>query len=158
MQIISPCLWFDSQAEDAARFYTSIFKNSRIKSISRYGDEGFGEKGKVMTVIFDLEGEEFMALNGGPVYTFSPATSFFVNCANQAEIDHLWSKLTDGGQEMQCGWLTDKFGVTWQIVPTALGAMMKDPDPEKVNRVTHAMLQMVKLDLGALQSAYEGKG
>jgi predicted 3-demethylubiquinone-9 3-methyltransferase (glyoxalase superfamily) len=155
MQKITPFLWFDNQAEEAVNFYTSIFKNSRIGSISRYGEEGPGGKGKVMTAIFQLDGQEFMALNGGPVFTFSPAISFFVNCETQEEVDELWEKLSEGGEKGQCGWLKDKFGVSWQIVPTILGELLNDPDAEKASRVTKAMLQMNKLDIKILKQAYE---
>ena len=158
MQKIIPFLWFTDQAEEAVNFYTSIFKNSRITGITRMGDEVPGPKGKVMTATFQLAGQEFMALNGGPVegFQFSGAISFFINCENQTEVDELWKKLTsDGGKESQCGWLTDKFGVTWQIVPTALGELLGDKDPVKVQRVTHAMLQMKKLDIAVLKKAYD---
>jgi predicted 3-demethylubiquinone-9 3-methyltransferase (glyoxalase superfamily) len=155
MQKMLPCLWFDGQAEEAARFYTSIFKNSKITSMSRYGDEGPGPKGSVMVATFELDGEQFMALNGGPEFKFTPAISFFVNCETQEEVDDLWERLSEGGRKDQCGWLTDKFGVSWQIVPTILGQFMTDKDPEKVRRVTQAMLQMKKLDIAGLKAAYE---
>ena len=158
MQKIVPFLWFEDRAEEAVNFYTSLFKNSKVGSITRMGEEVPGPKGKVMTATFQLNGQEFMALNGGPLegFKFNGAISFFVNCETQAEVDELWGKLTaDGGQESQCGWLTDKFGVTWQIVPTALGEMLGDKDPAKVQRVTHAMLQMKKLDVAVLKRAYE---
>ncbi len=155
MQKITPFLWFDHQAEEAANFYTAIFKDSKIGAVARYGDEGPGEKGTVMTVTFQLQGQEFMALNGGPEFAFSPAISFFVNCETQEEVDELWEKLSEGGEKQPCGWLRDQFGVTWQIVPTALGEMMSDPDAEKVRRVVKAMLQMSKLDIAALRRAYE---
>jgi predicted 3-demethylubiquinone-9 3-methyltransferase (glyoxalase superfamily) len=155
MQKITPFLWFDDQAEEAVGFYVSIFKNSRISSITRYGEEGPGPQGTVMTAAFEIDGQEFMALNGGPVFTFTPAISFFVSCETQEEVDHYWEKLLDGGQPEQCGWLRDRFGVSWQIVPAVLGEMMQDKDPEKVRRVTAAMLRMVKLDIAALRQAYE---
>ena len=155
MQKITPFLWFDHQAEEAANFYTAIFKDSKIGTVARYGDEGPGEKGTVMTVTFQLQGQEFMALNGGPEFAFSPAISFFVNCETQEEVDELWEKLSEGGEKQPCGWLSDQFGVTWQIVPTALGEMMSDSDAEKVRRVVKAMLQMSKLDIAALRRAYE---
>jgi predicted 3-demethylubiquinone-9 3-methyltransferase (glyoxalase superfamily) len=155
MQKIAPCMWFDNQAEEAVRFYTAIFKNARITGMSRYGEGGPGQAGTVMTVTFELNGQEFMALNGGPYFQFSPAISFFVSCETQEEVDDYWEKLSEGGQTEQCGWLRDRFGVSWQIVPTALGEMMQDPDPEKVRRVTQAMLQMVKLDIAGLRLAYE---
>ncbi len=156
MPKIFPFLWFDSQAEEAVMFYTSIFKNSKIGSVSRYGDAGPGPKGSVMVMEFDLEGQKFTALNGGPVYHFTPAISFFVNCETQEEVDFLWEKLSQGGEVEQCGWLKDKFGVSWQIVPTILGQLMSDPDPEKATRVTQAMLKMIKLDIAELKRAYQG--
>jgi len=155
MQKITPFLWFDDQAEQAVKFYTSIFKNSKIGTITRYGEQGPGQPGTVMSATFFLEGQEFMALNGGPEFSFTPAISFFVHCETQEEIDDLWEKLSDGGQVQQCGWLTDKFGVTWQIVPSILGHLLNDPDPQKSSSVTRAMLQMVKLDIGLLKQAYE---
>ena len=155
MQKIIPFLWFDSQAEEAANFYVSIFKNSTIKSVSRYGEGGPGLKGSVMSVTFQLEGQDFMALNGGPLFSFTPAVSFFVNCETQQEIDELWAKLTAGGEEVRCGWLKDKFGLSWQIIPTALGQMLQDPDPEKSKRVMQALMQMNKLDIATLKRAYE---
>jgi predicted 3-demethylubiquinone-9 3-methyltransferase (glyoxalase superfamily) len=157
MQKITPFLWFDNNAEEAAQFYTSVFKNSRILSVSRYGDAGPGPKGSVMVVSFQLEGQQFTALNGGPLFKFSEAFSFVVSCENQQEIDYYWNKLTSGGgQESQCGWLKDKFGFSWQIVPTALGKLMSDKDPKKANRVMQALLQMKKLDLATLEQAAEG--
>jgi predicted 3-demethylubiquinone-9 3-methyltransferase (glyoxalase superfamily) len=159
MQKITPFLWFDDKAEEAANYYTSIFNNSRIESITRYGAEGAEVSGRpegtAMTVTFHLDGQDFMALNGGPQFTFSPATSFLVNCETQEEVDHLWDKLSEGGETQQCGWLTDKYGVTWQIVPTVLGELMQDQDPEKSGRVMQAMLQMVKIDIAGLRRAYE---
>ena len=155
-QKITPFLWFDDQAEEAAQFYTSIFKNSKILNVSRYGEAGPGQKGSVMVVSFQLEGQQFTALNGGPRFKFSEAFSFVVNCENQQEIDHYWTKLTsNGGQESQCGWLKDKFGFSWQIVPTALGKLMSG-DPQKANRVMHALLQMKKLDIATLEEASAG--
>jgi predicted 3-demethylubiquinone-9 3-methyltransferase (glyoxalase superfamily) len=154
MQKITPFLWFDGKAEEAANFYMSAFKNSKIVSVMRYGEAGPGPKGTVMGVTFQLDGQEFIALNGGPQYTFSPAISLFVNCQTQQEVDQLWEKLSEGGQEQRCGWLTDKYGVTWQIVPTVLGEMLQDKDPEKSKRVMKAMLQMVKLDIDGLKRAY----
>jgi len=159
MQKITPFLWFDNQAEEAVKFYTSIFKNSKVKSMNRYGEEGAKAagrpKGSVMTVVFELEGQEFIALNGGPVFTFSPAISFVVNCKTQREVDELWEKLSEGGEKVQCGWLKDKYGVSWQIVPTVLGEMLNDPDPEKSRRVMEAMLKMKKIDIAGLKRAYE---
>lgn len=157
MQKIMPCLWFDHQAEEAANFYGSIFEDSRILEVARYGEGGPMPAGTVLTVTFTLQGQEFMALNGGPHFQFSPAISFYVNCESQEEVDRLWERLLDGGEEEQCGWLKDRYGVSWQIVPTVLGEMMNDPDPEKVQRVTAAMLKMVKLDIAGLERAYAGE-
>jgi predicted 3-demethylubiquinone-9 3-methyltransferase (glyoxalase superfamily) len=154
MQKIIPCLWFNNQAEDAARFYTSIFKNSKLDQISYYGDAGPRLKGPVLTVTFEINGQEMMALNGGPEYKFTPAISLFVNCEDQQEVDYFWEKLSEGGEKGPCGWLTDKFGVSWQIVPTILGVLMSDKDEKKSARVLQAMLQMSKLDINALQKAY----
>jgi len=159
MQKITPFLWFNDRAEEAAKFYVSLFKNSKIATVARYGEDGAKAtgrpKGTVMTVVFQLDGQEFMALNGGPTYTFSPAVSFMVNCETQEEIDRLWDALTKGGQPVQCGWLTDKYGLSWQIVPTILGKYMQDKDPRKSERVMKAMLQMVKMDIQGLIRAYE---
>jgi len=154
MQKITPFLWFDDKAEEAANFYTSIFKNSKIVSVSRYGEAGPRPEGMAMTVTFQLHGQEFTALNGGPEFTFSPAISFFVNCETQEEVDELWEKLSEGG-EGECGWLKDKYGVSWQIIPSALMEMLQDKDPEKSRRVMEAMLQMQKIDIKALRQAYE---
>jgi predicted 3-demethylubiquinone-9 3-methyltransferase (glyoxalase superfamily) len=154
MQKITPFLWFDNQAEEAANFYTSIFKNAKIGEISRYGEGGPGPAGQAMTLTFELNGQEFMALNGGPVYKFTPAVSFFVTCETQAEVDHYWEKLSAGGEQVQCGWLTDKFGISWQIVPRILGELLGDKDPVKAKRVMEAMLKMVKLDIEGLKKAY----
>jgi len=155
MQKITPFLWFDDQAEEAARFYVSIFRNSRLGAISRYGEAGPGPKGTVMVARFELEGQEFLALNGGPQFSFSPAVSFVVNCESQDEVDHYWEKLSEGGEEVQCGWLRDRYGLSWQVVPTILGKLMQDKDPEKAGRVMQAMLQMKKIDIAGLQRAYE---
>jgi predicted 3-demethylubiquinone-9 3-methyltransferase (glyoxalase superfamily) len=155
MQKITPFLWFDDQAEQAVKFYTSIFKNSKIGSISRYGDAGPGEKGKVMSATFQLGGQEFMALNGGPVFKFSQAISFYVNCETQAEVDLFWEKLSEGGEKQQCGWLKDKFGVSWQIVPTVLGELLNDSNVQKSQKVMQAMLKMEKLDIQGLKLAYK---
>ena len=155
LQRITPCLWFDDQAEEAMKFYTSVFKNSKIGNITRYGEEGPGPVEKVMTGTFQLDGQEFMALNGGPVFSFSPAISFFVNCQTQEEVDYYWEKLSEGGEKGQCGWLQDKFGISWQIVPSILGVLINDPDAEKSRKVTKAMLQMRKLDIEGLKLAYE---
>ena len=154
MKKITPCLWFDGNAEEAMNFYISIFKNFKVGEVMRYGDAGPGPKGSVLTVAFELEGQEFIALNGGPMYQFSPAVSFFVNCDTQEEIDEFWEKLSEDGQTQQCGWLTDKYGVTWQIVPRMLGTMLQDEDAAKSKRVMQAMLKMTKLDIALLQQAY----
>lgn len=155
MQKIKPFLWFDGKAEEAANLYVSLFKNSRITNISRYGEEGPGPAGSAMVVSFELDGQEFLALNGGPHFSFTPAVSFLINCETQEEVDELWEKLSEGGETNQCGWLTDKFGLSWQVVPTALGDMMSDEDEEKAGRVMHAMLQMEKIDIATLKRAYE---
>jgi predicted 3-demethylubiquinone-9 3-methyltransferase (glyoxalase superfamily) len=159
MQKITPCLWFDNQAEEAVNFYVSIFKNSKIVSIARYGEAGAEvsgrPKGTVMTALFQLDGQEFMALNGGPQFKFSEAISFIVNCRAQKEIDEFWKKLSEGGEEGPCGWLKDKYGMSWQIVPTVLGKMLKDKDAEKSERVMKAMLQMKKIDVQKLKQAFE---
>ncbi len=157
MQKISPFLWFDDKAEEAMNFYVSIFKNSKIVNVSRYGEGGPGPKGMVMTGTFELEGQKFMALNGGPHFKFSPAISFFVNCETQTEVDELWEKLSEGGEKQRCGWVTDKFGVSWQIIPAALGKMLSNPDPVKSKNVMNAMLQMDKIDIARLKQAYEQK-
>ena len=153
LQKITPCLWFDHQAEEAARFYTSLFKNSRIDAVTRYGEAGPGPKGGVMTVAFELDGQKFMALNGGPLFKFTEAVSFVVNCENQQEVDEMWDKLSSGGEE-QCGWVKDKYGLSWQIVPTVLLEMMQDEDAGRKERVMRAMLQMKKLDVAGLEAAY----
>ncbi len=158
MQAISPFLWFDSQAEEAAEFYTSVFRNSRILSTTRYPEGSPGEAGTVMTVRFVLDGEEFTALNGGPIFRFTPAISFVVSCPDQAEVDRLWTVLTaDGGEEGQCGWLTDRFGLSWQIVPEGMYALFSSPDSEAVRRANAAMLKMSRLDLAAMQRAFDGE-
>jgi predicted 3-demethylubiquinone-9 3-methyltransferase (glyoxalase superfamily) len=157
MPKITPFLWFDNNAEEAMKFYTSIFKNSKIGEIQRYGEAGPGPKGQLMTGTFQIEGQEFMALNGGPTYKFSPAISFFVSCETQAEVDELWEKLSAGGAEVQCGWIKDKFGVSWQIIPKVLGELLGNKDPRKSQRVMKAMLKMVKIDVEGLKRAYEGK-
>jgi predicted 3-demethylubiquinone-9 3-methyltransferase (glyoxalase superfamily) len=154
MQKITPFLWFDGTAEEAMNFYTSIFKNSKKGHVSRYGEAGPGSKGTVMSATFELEGQQFMALNGGPHFKFSPAISFLVDCKTQQEVDELWAKLSEGGQIQQCGWLTDKFGLTWQIVPSILGELLGDKDPAKSQRVMKAMMQMKKLDIDGLKRAY----
>jgi predicted 3-demethylubiquinone-9 3-methyltransferase (glyoxalase superfamily) len=156
MQKITPFLWFEDQAEEAANFYTSIFKNSKLGSVTRYGEGGPGPEGSAMTVSFELEGLQFTALNGGPEFNFTEAVSFLVDCKSQEEVDYLWEKLSEGGEEGPCGWLKDKFGLSWQIIPTALTEMLNDPDPEKARRVTEAMLQMKKIDVPTLEQAYAG--
>ena len=157
MQPITPFLWFDSQAQEAAEFYVSVFPDSEILSLARYGDAGPGPAGSVMVVGFALRGQEFNALNGGPVCQFNPAISFVVDCETQEEVDHYWDAMTaDGGQPVQCGWLTDKFGVSWQIVPRRLNELMASPDPAVAKRVTEAMLKMVKLDIAELERAAQG--
>ena len=155
MQKITPFLWFDDQAEEAINFYTSLFKNSKINSVSRYGEGGPGKPGTVMTASFELDGQEFMALNGGPEYQFTPAVSFYVNCQDQAEVDALWEKLSEGGEKGPCGWLKDRYGVSWQIIPTALGELLGDKDPLKAQRVMAAMLSMSKIEVAELRRAYE---
>jgi predicted 3-demethylubiquinone-9 3-methyltransferase (glyoxalase superfamily) len=158
MQKITPFLWFDNQAEEAVDLYVSIFKNSRIDSITRYGPGGPGPEGSVMTIAFQLDGQDFVALNGGPVFTFTPAISFYVSCRSQEEVDDLWEKLSTGGAEEQCGWLKDRFGVSWQVVPKQIGDYLGGPDPEGAARANAAMLQMQRLDVEALRLAYEGVG
>ena len=154
MQKITPFLWFDNNAEEAMNFYTSIFKNSRIEMIRRYGKAGPGPEGTVMTGSFQLDGQQFMALNGGPIFKFTEAISLFVNCENQEEVDYFWEKLSEGGKESQCGWLKDKFGLSWQIVPSVLGKFLGDKDPAKSRRVMQAMMQMGRIDIAALEKAY----
>jgi len=154
MQKITPFLWFDNHAEEAANFYVSIFKNSRIVNLSRWGDAGPGPKGAVMSVTFELNGQEFMALNGGPTFAFSPAISFFVKCETQQEVDEFWEKLSQGGKKERCGWLKDQFGLSWQIIPNVLGRMLQEKDPRKSQRVMKAMMQMDKIDIQGLQQAY----
>lgn len=159
---ITPCLWFDSQAEDAAKFYTAVFENSRITAVSRYGEAGREihgkEPGSVLTVAFELDGHPFTALNGGPVFQFNEAISFEVGCETQEDVDHYWAKLGEGGDERahQCGWLKDKFGVSWQVVPTILSKLLSDPDAARSQRVMAALLQMKKLDIAGLQRAFDG--
>ncbi|HEV2177179.1 MAG TPA: VOC family protein [Terriglobia bacterium] len=155
MPKITPFLWFDHQAEEAAKFYTLVFKNSKIRSISRYGEGSPGPVGTVMTVGFELDGQPFTALNGGPLFKFNESISFVVNCDTQEEVDEFWQKLSEGGSEIQCGWLKDKFGLSWQIVPTALIEMLQDKDAERSKRVMQAMLKMKKIDIKCLKQAYE---
>jgi predicted 3-demethylubiquinone-9 3-methyltransferase (glyoxalase superfamily) len=157
MQKITPFLWFDGKAEEAMNFYVSIFKNSKVGRVARYGEAGPGPKGTAMSVTFELDGQEFFALNGGPLFSFTPAISFFVNCETQQEVDELWEKLSAGGEKSRCGWLKDKYGLSWQIIPSALGRMLQDKDAAKAKRVMNAMLQMDKIDISRLQQAY-GQG
>ncbi|MEK6819086.1 MAG: VOC family protein [Nanoarchaeota archaeon] len=161
MQKITPFLWFDNQAEEAVNFYVSIFKHSKILSVSRYDKEGAKASGRaegsVMVISFQLNGQEFMALNGGPIFKFTEAISFTVNCETQEELDEFWSKLSKGGQEVECGWLKDKYGLSWQINPITLGKMLSDKDPEKSKRVMKAMLQMKKIDINKLKHAYDNR-
>ena len=158
MQKITTFLWFDKEAEEAAKFYTSIFSDSRIKEVSRYGEAGPGPKGSVMVVTLELQGQEFMLLNGGPEFKFTEAISLMINCESQEEIDRFWAKLSDGGEEGPCGWLKDRYGVSWQVTPRVLLEMQRDPDRERANRVVKAMLQMGKIDIKALEDAYAEVG
>ena len=155
MPKISPFLWFDTQAEEAAHHYTSIFPNSRITSVARYGEGGPGPKGSVMTVSFELDGQQVTALNGGPQFKFSEAISLLVDCKTQEEVDRYWNKLSEGGEPGPCGWLKDRYGLSWQIVPSVLGQLLNDPDPKRAKRVVAAMMQMKKLDIAALERAHE---
>ena len=157
MQKITPFLWFDGNAEEAINFYVAIFKNSKILSVARYGNAGPGPKGTVMTAAFQLDGQEFVALNGGPQFKFTEAISFWVRCETQEEIDEMWEKLSAGGAKSRCGWLKDKYGVSWQVVPPILGEMLQDKDAEKSQRVMAAMMQMDKIDISLLRKAYEGQ-
>lgn len=152
----TPCLWFDSQGEEAAQFYVAVFPNSRIVKVSRYGPDPPGAPGSVMTVDFELDGQRFVALNGGPQFTFSEAISFQIPCADQAEVDHYWNALTEGGEESQCGWLKDQFGLFWQVIPNRLPELLGDPDPDRANRAMQAMLQMRKLDIAEIERAADG--
>ena len=156
MPKITPFLWFDTQAEEAANFYVSIFKSSKVIKTTRYGEAGPGPKGSAMTVVFELDGQKFIALNGGPHFKFTEAISFSVDCKTQEEVDTFWEKLSEGGQESQCGWLKDKYGLSWQINPTALGELLGDPDPQKAKRAMEAMLKMKKIDIAALKKAADG--
>ena len=155
MQKITPFLWFDGKAEEAMNFYVSVFKNSKVVSGTRYGEGGPGPKGTVMSATFQLDGQDFFALNGGPQFKFSPAISFFVNCETQQEVDELWEKLSEGGGKHRCGWLWDKYGLSWQVIPSVLGKMLGDKDAEKAKRVMQAMLQMDKIDINGLKQAYD---
>ena len=157
MQKITPFLWFNNQAEEAMNFYTSVFNDSKVGEVRRYKAAGPGPEGSVMTASFELLGQQFIALNGGPMFKFSPATSFFVTCETQEEVDYYWEKLGEGGRTNQCGWLDDKFGVTWQIVPAMLDKVLQGGVPEKANRAMQAMMKMTKLDIQKLQDAYDGK-
>ena len=154
----TPCLWFDTQGEDAAKFYTSVFPNSRVTAVTRYGEAGPRPAGMALTVEFELDGQAYTALNGGPEFTFSEAISFQVDCKDQDEVDHYWTKLSEGGEEGPCGWLKDKFGLSWQVVPRALPELLGDPDQEKAQRVMAAMMGMKKIDVAGLQRAYDGAG
>ncbi len=156
MQKITPFLWFDNNAEDAMNFYTSIFRNSKVLTVSRYGEAGPGPAGAVMTAEFELEGQEFVALNGGPRFKFTEAISFVVNCETQEEVDNFWEKLSEGGEKSRCGWLKDKFGLWWQVVPVILAELMSDPDPEKSKRVMQSMLTMDKIEIEPLKRAHAG--
>lgn len=156
MKKITPFLWFDGKAEEAMNFYVSVFKNSKVVSVSRYGEGGPAPKGTAMSVKFHLDGQDFIGLNGGPLFAFSPAISFFVDCETQQEVDELWEKLSNGGEIQRCGWLKDKYGLSWQIIPSVLGKMLGDKDPGKASRVMKAMLQMNKIDIKILEQAYEG--
>jgi len=157
LQKITPFLWFDSKAEEAMNFYVSLFKNSKVVSVTRYGEAGPGPKGTVMSATFQLDGLDFFALNGGPQFKFTPAISLFVNCETQQEVDELWEKLSEGGRTDQCGWLQDRYGLSWQIIPTLLGKLLQDKDPRKSQRVMKAMLQMTKIDIKKLTQAYDQK-
>ena len=156
MQKITPFLWFDGKAEEAMNFYVSIFKNAKVGKVTRYPEGGPAPAGTVLTCSFQLDGQEFIALNAGPMFSFTPAISFSVDCKSQEEVDHYWEKLSEGGQKERCGWLKDKFGLSWQISPTVLGELMGDKDPEKAKRVMQAMMQMDKIDIAKLKQAYEG--
>jgi predicted 3-demethylubiquinone-9 3-methyltransferase (glyoxalase superfamily) len=153
---ITTCLWFDTRAEEAAEFYVSVFDGSKVLSVARYGDGGPGPAGQAMTVQFEIEGRTFTALNGGPAFSFNEAVSFVIDCASQEEVDRYWAALADGGTESQCGWLKDRYGVSWQVVPSVLGQLVGGPDPEGAQRAMQAMLGMQKLDIAALQKAYDG--
>ncbi len=155
MQKITPFLWYDGNAEEAMNLYVSVFKNSKIVSVTRYGDAGAGPKGTVMSATFQLEGQQFYALNGGPQYKFTPTISLFVNCETQQEVDELWDKLSAGGRKDRCGWLQDKYGLSWQIIPSILGRMLQDKNPKKSQNVMKAMLQMDKIDIAKLKQAYD---
>jgi predicted 3-demethylubiquinone-9 3-methyltransferase (glyoxalase superfamily) len=157
MQKITTFLWFDNQAEEAANFYTSLFKDSRVVNVHRYGPAGPGDEGSVMLVTFELCGQQFHALNGGPEYRFTPATSLYVDCSSQEEVDELWARFTDGGREVACGWLTDRYGLSWQIVPRRMTELLNDPDPGRADRAMKAMLSMTKLDVAVIEAAADGR-
>jgi predicted 3-demethylubiquinone-9 3-methyltransferase (glyoxalase superfamily) len=154
---ITPFLWYDNQAEEAASFYVSLFPNSRVKGVTRYGEAGPGEPGSVMTVDFELQGQPFVALNGGPEFKFTEAISFLINCETQSEVDELWEKLSEGGEKGPCGWLRDRYGISWQVVPVLLEQLIRDPDPEKSQRVMRAMMEMGKIEIEPLERAYAGE-
>ncbi|MBX3177968.1 MAG: VOC family protein [Candidatus Hydrogenedentes bacterium] len=156
MQGITPCLWFDTQAEEAVAFYASLIEDSQIGEVVRYGEGAPLPAGTALTVEFTLQGQKFLALNGGPMFQFSPAVSFILHCETQEEVDHLWENLSDGGEKQRCGWLRDKYGLSWQVVPAAVGRMMRDPDPARRNRVMQAIMAMDRLDIAALEAAYGG--
>ncbi|MFC6635365.1 VOC family protein [Microbulbifer taiwanensis] len=156
MQKITPFLWFESRAEEAVEFYTAIFNNSRVVKMRRAPEGGPAPAGSVLGIDFQLEGQDFVAINGGPQFQFTPAISLFVSCKDQAEVDRLWARLTEGGEELPCGWLTDRFGVSWQIIPEVLGERMFDPDPARAGNVMQAMMQMKKIDIAAIEAAYAG--
>jgi len=158
VQKIVPFLWFDSQAEEAAKFYVSLFKNSKMGAVTRYGDAGPGPKGTAMSVAFQLNGQDFYALNGGPIFKFTEAISLYINCETQEEVDELWEKLSAGGSKSQCGWLKDRYGLSWQVIPTVLGKLLGDKDPAKAKRVMEAMLKMTKLEIKKLEDAHAGRG
>ena len=157
MQKIVTFLWFDNQAEEAAKFYVSLFKNSKMGAVTRYGDAGPGPKGTAMSVTFQLNGQDFYALNGGPLFKFTEAISLYINCETQEEVDDLWEKLSAGGSKSQCGWLKDRYGLSWQVIPTVLGKLLGDKDPAKAKRVMESMLKMTKIEIKKLEQAYEGR-
>lgn len=157
MQKINPFLWFNNNAEEAVNFYVNTFKNAKITDVKRNSKGMSGPEGSVFTMSFQINDQNFMALNGGPMFSFTPAISFFINCVDQEEVDHLWEKLSEGGEKQQCGWVKDKYGISWQVIPIALGELMSSNDAEKSKRVMDAMLKMTKIDISALQEAYEGK-
>jgi predicted 3-demethylubiquinone-9 3-methyltransferase (glyoxalase superfamily) len=157
MPKITPCLWFESEAEEAANFYVSVFRDSKVLHVSRFGDAGPGPKGKVLSVVFEIDGQRFTAINGGPQFNFTEAVSFQIDCRDQAEVDHFWDRLVEGGQESRCGWLKDRFGLSWQVIPAELPALIGGPDPVRSQQAMRAMLQMRKLDVARLKAAYEAE-